>query len=234
MMRRHEQANDGHETGPGQPPPKVLALGPHDTRASARLHREVLDMEFVARAGERFLRLYHLAWVESDGGLALAAVDARGELAGALLGALDPALHYRSICRRHGLRLALSLLAHAAAHPRFGRELLATRAYRYARGLLRMAVKRSPASAPGPPAPKAGEVAHLMVRPSCRGMGAGGALLSEALRLGRAAGLEEMTLVTPPDLASRGFYEHLGWQSTGEIVSRSGERFVCYRWVFSS
>ncbi len=36
-------------------------------------------------------------------------------------------------------------------------------------------------------------------------------------------------LVTPPDLAAAGFYEHLGWQRTGELTSRSGEDFVGYR-----
>ncbi len=232
MTYPHEQEDDEHDGGNEQARPIILTLSPGYVRASARLHHEVLDMEFVARAGERFLRLYHSAWVQSDGGLALAALDGRGELTGVLLGALDPALHYRSILRRYGPRLGLCLLANAAVHPRFARELLVTRARRYIRGLLRAAFLRSSPTPAVPEARKTGEVAHIMVRPSSRGIGAGGALLNEALGRGRAAGLSEMMLVTPPDLESRGFYEHLGWQPAGEVTSRSGERFVRYRWDF--
>jgi hypothetical protein len=40
-----------------------------------------------------------------------------------------------------------------------------------------------------------------------------------------------MVLVTPPDLAARGFYEHLGWIADGEMTSKSGEPFVRYRFA---
>jgi N-acetylglutamate synthase-like GNAT family acetyltransferase len=199
------------------------------------MHREVLGTEFLARGGERFLRLYHRAWCESPAGLALAAVDARGELAGVLLGTLEPALHYRWMARRHGFGLALRLLGHALAHPRFAKELLVTRAARYARGALRV-IARRPGPTRGTAAQekaaqeKEGEITHLMVAPSARGAGIGKALVHEALRAAEAAGVDHLVLVTRPELAASGFYLHLGWLPYGELTSRSGEHFVRYKW----
>jgi ribosomal protein S18 acetylase RimI-like enzyme len=212
----------------------VRPLSLLDTQASARLHHEVLRTEFLARAGERFLRRYHLAWCESPAGLALAAASADGKLAGVLLGTLGPAAHYRFMARRHGVDLALCLLAQAAAHPRFARELFATRGFRYARGALRVLARRGGTARGTEPARKEGEITHLMVAPAARGAGVGRKLLEEALRAAEAAGLDQVVLVTRPELASAGFYSHLGWQPYGEVTSRSGEHFVRYRWPLGS
>jgi ribosomal protein S18 acetylase RimI-like enzyme len=63
-----------------------------------------------------------------------------------------------------------------------------------------------------------------MVRREAQGEGAGTALLEAAEDLGRHAGLDELMLVTPLDSGgAQRFYEHLGWEPTGERVSRSGE-----------
>lgn len=232
-------SSEGEEAaGPVGASFEVGPLSRSCTRASARLHLEVLGTEFLARGGERFLRLYHRAWCESPAGLALAAVDASGELAGVLLGTLEPAAHYRSMARRHGFGLALCLLGHALTHPRFAKELLVTRAVRYARGAVRVMARRpapTRGTAPeeGPeegPEGKEGEITHLMVAPSARGAGVGKALVHEALRAAEAAGIEQVVLVTRPELASGGFYLHLGWLPYGEVTSRSGEHFVRYKW----
>ncbi|HEY5025466.1 MAG TPA: GNAT family N-acetyltransferase [Acidimicrobiales bacterium] len=74
-----------------------------------------------------------------------------------------------------------------------------------------------------------GEITHLMVKPDMRGGGVGKELLAEACRVGQRSGLDDFVLVTPPDLAARAFYEHLGWHFAGELNSRSGEPFVRYR-----
>ena len=66
--------------------------------------------------------------------------------------------------------------------------------------------------------------------PAHRRSGVGRALLQEARRAAQDAGLDELVLVTPTDLAAEGFYEHLGWQRCGALTSRSGEQFVRYRW----
>ena len=208
----------------------IRPLTADDARVSARLHQEVLGAEFLARGGVGFLGLYHLAWCESPAGLALAAVDAGGDVIGVLLSALQPAAHYRFMARRHGIAMAARLLGHAATHPLFARELLVTRAARYARGAVRV-VSRRPGAARGPGRDlKEAEIAHLLVAPAARRAGVARALVQEALRAAEAAELDQVVLVTPPELAASGFYVHLGWQPYGEVTSRSGEHFVRYRW----
>ena len=227
----------------------VRPLRGDDIATSSRIHHEVLDAEFLARCGEAFLRCYQRAWVESPDGIALAAIDESGRVVGALLGAMRPERHFRAMVLRHGPALAFLLLAHAVRHPRFARELVATRTLRYGRGLLRIlgssGQRRDRHPAPRMPVPatdatsteldataqpRVGEVTHLMVRADARGGGVGRALLLEARRAAQSADLDELVLVTPPDLAARGFYEHLGWQPCGALTSRSGEQFFRYNW----
>lgn len=230
----------------------VRPLAPADLEVSARLHGEALDMEFLARCGPGFLRAYHRAWLDSPDCLALAALDDEGGVVGVLLGSLHPAAHYRAMVRRHGASLALWLLGRSVAHPLLARELVVTRAYRYLRGLTRMLAGslRAPRSfrgrggaaalddtsssavpVPGERSDPAAiaEVTHVMVRADARGSGVGRALLERAQEEARRAGLGELVLVTPPDLAAIGFYEHLGWQRVGELTSQSGEQFFRYR-----
>ena len=232
-------------------------LRPEDVAASARLHQEVLGTEFLGRCGDGFVRLYHRAWLESPVSLALTAVDESGELVGVLLGAFEPETHYRTMVRKQGPVLALRLVVRAASHPSFARELVATRAVRYARGVTRILAAALPLppcrhqtlSAPGGSdtrasrgdsdsiprsdggirTPSVGEITHVMVRQDARGRGVGRALLEEARRVCKNAGLNELVLVTPPDLAARTFYEHLGWRYAGKLTSRSDEDFVRYR-----
>lgn len=222
-----------------------------DTTVTSRLHFEVLSMEFLARCGVGFLRRYHRAWIDSPHALALAAEDEDGRVVGVLLGSLEPALHYRAMVRRHGLVLALWLLIGAASHPAAARELVSTRLLRYLRGVSRMvggavrAVARRRGKDSRPPTGavvaggrtgssgvtggKVGEVTHVMVRSDVQSQGVGRALLEAARRKAEEAGLSELVLVTPPDMAAGAFYEHLGWEKTGELTSRSGERFLRYR-----
>ena len=191
-------------------------------------------MEFVTRYGLRFLRVYYRAWTASPGAIALAAVDEDQELVGVLLGATDPSGHVRAMLRRHGAGLAVSLASYALVHPRLARDLLATRATRYIRGIWRamtVAVRRgSTTDVPvDDAARRVGEITHLLVAPTSQGLGIGRALMAEAMAEARRAGLDEMVLVTPPDLAARRFYERLGWRADGSLTSRSGEPFIRYR-----
>ncbi|MDE3086189.1 MAG: GNAT family N-acetyltransferase [Acidobacteriota bacterium] len=207
--------------------------------ATSALHEEVLHMEFLARAGRGFLRRYHWAWMDTDDAVALAAVDDHEVVVGFLLGALRPAGHFRSMVRRHGPQLAGALLIAAIRRPSFGRELVTTRLVRYVRGLGRMAWatangrrRRPPGGGPVPTATQraVGEVTHVLVRPDLQGSGAGRALLDAAAAASRAAGVEELMLVTPPELSGAvGFYEHLGWEHAGRLTSRSGEDFLRFR-----
>lgn len=216
--------------------PTIRDLGPRDAAAAAKLHEQVLHMEFLARCGQPFLRHYYAAWAASPGGIAIVAIDDNDNLLGLLLGATDPATHTRSIVRRDGMGLALRLLAHSLRHPRLARELVATRAIRYLGGVWRMAVARiRPAMTRAPERSndggddaRIGEVTHLLVDPGHQGGGVGRALVDAAVGRAQKAGVTRVDLVTPPDLAARHFYERLGWQAGDEIASRSGEAFVRY------
>ncbi len=223
----------------------VRALADEDLATAVPLHRQVLDVEFLTAFGPGFLRRYYRAWMESPGGIALAAADGE-RVVGVLLGATDPSGHARAMVRGHAAGLALRMAAGAAVRPRLARELVVTRSRRYARGLWR-SLRRRTSAAPPPPAgnvPGAtaggatgrpgsaghvGEITHLLVDPAAQGGGIGRALVEAAVAEGRAAGLAGLELVTPPDFAARRFYERLGWEAGEEVASQSGERFVKYR-----
>lgn len=206
-------------------------LRPSDAGASARLHEEVLGMEFLARFGPRLLGCYHRAWIASPAGIAIGAfLPPDDRLAGVMLGATAPAAHFKAMVRHDGVRLVVAMAAGAAARPALARELVVTRAGRYARGVGRIAasaLKKEGVAAPA--GPRIGEVTHLMVSPAAQGGGIGRLLLSETARIAREAGVDELVLVTPPDLAAGDFYRHLGWIPSGSVRSRSGEDFVRFR-----
>jgi ribosomal protein S18 acetylase RimI-like enzyme len=232
----------------------VRQLRREDVGRSTEIHLEVLDTEFLAECGRPFLRRYHRAWIESADGIALAAVDGRGQVVGVLLGSMRPDGHYRAMVRRHGAQLSLLLLTHALTRPRFARELIATRGARYLRGLwgmLSAALRDRAGGRPGPsPAPgdtgaagaagaagadadrplerRVGEITHVMVSSDAMGGGVGRAMVAAAQNLAEQAKLDELVLVTLPHLPAVAFYEHLGWQRVGERTSRSGEQFVQY------
>lgn len=228
--------NGARAGGGGHTGLEIRDLRLTDTRASAGIHQEVLGMEFLSRFGPRFLAAYHGAWVRSPAGLALAALDGDGRLVGLMLGSLDPAAHYRWMLRQAGPGLAVRLAGRALMDPPLARDLIATRGARYARGVWRQISNRRGRRAvaiatdgeTGPTIP-VGEITHLMVTSSGQGTGAGRALVAETEARARSAGVEELVLVTPPDLDARGFYNHLGWVEEGDMSSRSGESFIRFR-----
>lgn len=220
-----------------QPGFMVRDLRASDVHAAVTLHCQVLDMEFISRCGPAFVRTYYRAWLEAPGSLALAAEGSRGELAGMLLGALDPAGHTTAMVRSHLVPLAGRMVVAAVTRPALARELVVTRSARYARALRRALAGKGgqdreavPETVPPPGSPgRVGEVTHLLVDPSWQGRGVGRALLEAAAARGRHDGLSELMLVTPPDLAARGFYQRMGWVAEGAVTSRSGEPFIRYR-----
>jgi GNAT superfamily N-acetyltransferase len=217
---------------------RVRALAHADLTSAARLHRCVLDMEFLSRYGQAFMRTYYQAWVEAPQGIALAAVDEHDILVGALLGAVDPAAHTRGMVRQHGVRLGTRLAVQALEHPALAKDLIVTRGRRYVRGLARLVAARS-RRRPEPPiagtgGPAVGEITHVVVQPDRQGSGIGRALVDAAVMAGRNADLDELVLVTPPDLAAGTFYERLGWLPSGEVTSQSGEAFLRYRFPLAA
>jgi GNAT superfamily N-acetyltransferase len=212
----------------------VRALIDEDVSEAAQIHRGVLDMEFLSRLGPAFMRAYYRAWIEAPGAISLAARDDDGHLLGVLLGASDPASHFRAMVRHRGLGLGIKLVTYASVHPRLAKDLVVTRGRRYARGLTRLLVTRHARSSipqTQRAEPVVGEITHVLVRPEAQGRGVGRALLDAAVSASRFAGVQELVLVTPPELGARYFYESLGWRSEGAVKSRSGEDFLRFRFV---
>lgn len=211
----------------------VRRLTTAEVGSAAALHRRVLDMEFLTRFGPAFMRSYYRAWIGAPEAIALVVIDGKGDVVGALLGAIDPAVHTRLMVRRYGLRLGTRMVGHAAIHPALAKDLIVTRGRRYLRGMARIVSARirpsSASSSAAAPGPIVGEVTHVLVRPEYQGMGIGRALVTAAVAAAEDAKLHELVLVTPPDLAARDFYERLGWLADGEMKSRSGEQFLRYR-----
>ena len=211
----------------------VRPLADDDVVAAVRLHLQVLDMEFLSRFGPTFMSAYYRAWRETPGAISLVAVDDDDALVGVLLGASAPATHVRAIVREHGVQLATRLTLYAFSHPRVARELIVTRGRRYARGLLRLLGARFRTTDHSPSdehEPVVGEITHVLVNPAVQGQGVGRALVTACVELARASGVDELELVTPPDLAARYFYERLGWTLEGDLRSRSGEEFLRFRY----
>lgn len=210
----------------------VRALGNSDLDAAVSLHLQVLHMEFLSRFGPTFMRSYYRAWITSPGSIGLAALDENGAVLGVLLGASDPALHVRAMVREHGVGLGLALIGHSLTHPRLAKDLVVTRGWRYTRGVARLVISRLSKKSPSSPVtvgPVVGEITHVLVDPTAQGRGVGRALVEESVRQARASGVQELQLVTPPDMAAQHFYERLGWHASGEMQSRSGESFLRYR-----
>ena len=212
----------------------VRALVDADIREAALIHRGVLDMEFLSRLGPAFMRAYYRAWIEAPGSISLVALDDDGRLLGVLLGASDPATHVREMVRHRGLGLGIKLVTYASVHPRLARDLVVTRSRRYARGITRLLVKRlarSSNSQTQRAEPVVGEITHVLVRPEAQGRGVGRVLLDAAVSAARLAGVQELVLVTPPEIGARYFYESLGWRAEGAMQSRSGENFLRFRFI---
>jgi ribosomal protein S18 acetylase RimI-like enzyme len=226
--------------------PVVRPMVADDIPAAVALHQRELGAEFITGLGPGFLRAYYRAWLASPAGICFvaevaagppvprAAVAAAGP-AGLLLGSTDPQAHYRSMLRRHGAVLGLSLVLEALRHPSRGVTLARTRGIRYARALARSLWRAAPLRRrlePGAAAAvsvPAGEITHVAVDAAHRRAGVGRALMAGAEAALAAAGVARAELVTPlGEQAARAFYEALGWAAVAELRSRSGEAFVLF------
>jgi len=190
-------------------------------------------MEFLSRFGPAFMRTYYRAWIHTPGSVSLVARDDHGDLVGVLLGASDPGVHVRAMVRHHGVRIGARLVGYALVHPRLAKDLIVTRGWRYTRGVARLVLarlSRSPATSPVVDEAVVGELTHVLVSPAYQGRGVGRALVEAFVDAAREAGVHELMLVTPPDLAARHFYERLGWRCEGDMRSRSGEDFLRFRY----
>ena len=211
--------------------PYIHTMSLLDIPAAVGLHERELTGDFMSRFGGRFLARLYRAFLESPHAEALVSVDPRsGEPTGALLGTLDTPAHNSFVVRRHGPALALYGLGRALLHPALARDVLRTRAGRYARGVARSAFAGKRGAKPGrDDAERVGVVSYVMVAGGRRGCGIGASLVAAYEERARRAGLDRLELVTHPEGRGAGsFYRRIGWSYAGERVSASGERFAMY------
>jgi ribosomal protein S18 acetylase RimI-like enzyme len=235
------------------PPPEVLEVREatrRDLRATAAMHRRALPDGFFARLGPGFLRAYHASFVASPEAVALvvSAPDLEGEPAGFLVGTLRNRAHYRWVLRRAAPRLAVRLLAALVRRPRLAGVFVRTRATRYVRWIWRYPLRRaqgrgvrSEADTAGSPAastpaasaqavPPVAVLTHVTVDDRLRGRGAGRQLVEAFVARARAAGANEVRLVTEASDGASGFYERLGWSVVGEHTASDGSVVREFRW----
>lgn len=215
-------------TGPAGAGRAVRVLTDRDTARTALLHAQELPESFFARLGVRFLRVYHRSFIDSPHAVAFAA-ERDGHVEGFLLGVLAPAPHGAYVLRRWGTKMAAAAALAMLTRPRVLAVFLRTRVARYARGLWR----RRRVSASGDPRAATrtwAVLSHVAVDASCRGSGAGAALvgrLHESVVASRCAGV---VLLTEADGPGPGFYARLGYEDEGDVVGADGQPWRRFRW----
>ncbi len=216
------------------PPTPAPALGPRrwdgtmcvrplvkaDVCAMGALSRRVSNSRFLSLSELAFMRTCYLAWLEAPGSIAIGAVDECGDLLGALLGATDPAAHARAmLVGRRRLGIGAWLVAYAVVHPTVIKAFLVVRWHRYAFRVTPRVIREARRKASSPSERgylSLGEVSHLFVRLDRQGSGVGRALVDAATEMARAAGVNELVLVTPPKSVARNLCQRLGWIGDGE------------------
>lgn len=194
----------------------------------ARLHVQELPHGLFPRLGARFVTRWHRAHMASPFGRGLVAVRG-GVPVGFLLGSTDRRAHVEWIVERRRGELACAGLFGLVRRPALAAWFIRTRAFAYARRLLR----RSPSTTPGPEArsaPRGTAVLEaVMVVPGARKTGVGSLLVERFLASLAAAGSDHVELITKDgDAGAAGFYERRGWSRIRSHRDRDGDLGITF------
>jgi ribosomal protein S18 acetylase RimI-like enzyme len=196
-----------------------------DASWAATLHRRTLKAGMFPRLGPGFMNSYYRTFVRSPHAVAIVG-EMDGAPAGALVGTLRNASHYRWVLRSNGVVLALRGALGLTLRPWVAVQFARSRLGRYLRTALRHLRPRGAAAAAGDP--RAGEpvavLSHIAVEPALRGRGLGAELVDEFLDRAAAAGARQALLVTRagPGGAS-GFWRRAGWEPGGTHRDADGD-----------
>lgn len=186
------------------------------------LHLGSLDHGLFPALGKRFLKAYLETFLTSPYGVALIA-EQDGRPVGFLVGTTDDREHYRQVLRRSGSSLAVRGVKALALRPAVAWRFARTRAFRYARGALRLARSASSSTAPAATSGKDAVLVHMAVAPQCRGRGVGSRLVEAFVENVRRGGLSGIRLITRSGSAgAAAFYEKLGWCPETTFVDQDG------------
>lgn len=197
-----------------------------DAGFSGHLHRDALGVGLYPRLGWRFLRAYHLSFIDSPYALALLATS-DGQRVGVLLGTLDTARHHAWLVHHRSGRLLGRAALAIVVRPVVLAHFTHTRVGRYLR-LLRDTIALPP-DEQIPPLLTPAVLCHTAVIAPARGTGIGGALEQEfEVRL-RAAGDTVAVLLTETGGVAHAFYASHGWAVAGHGVDADGVALTRYR-----
>ena len=208
----------------------VRVLAERDTVRTAVLHAQELPGGFFPSLGTSFLRVYHRSFIDSPHAVAFAA-ERGGQVEGFLLGVLNPAQHGAYVLRRWGTRLAVAAVLALLTRPRVLGLFLRTRVVRYARGLWRRRrAAAGPSNGIGQTARTWSVLSHVAVDPSCRGTGAGAALVERLHQYVVVTAGAGVVLLTEGDGPGPAFYRRLGYEDEGDVVGADGQPWRRFRW----
>lgn len=209
-------------TPTSRPGAGVRPAAPTDVGTVARLHRSELRHGLYPLLGERFLRRYHMALLESPHTSVLVAGPIGAPL-GFVVMVLDPPLHRAWLRGHEAAPLALHGALGLLTHPRALWLFVRTRLTRYLRAAFR---RGRPETDRDPPA----VLLHVAVDEAGRGEGIGSALVAAGVREAGADGRDEVRLVTSADSAAGRFYDRLGWARLGRRPGRDGGPVTEFSW----
>lgn len=197
----------------------IRPLERRDVEFCVALHREALGHGFFVELGDRFMRAYYGALLDSPHAVALK-VEVGGQAVGLLVGALRARVHRSWMIRHRGALLVVLGSAGLIGHPRAAFRFARTRLRRYARTWRRqrldepeeqLAIGADPAV-----------LTHVAVVPGARRSGAGRRLVEAFTDQALHAGAHRALLTTLADEGAGSFYERLGWRRSGTHTTADG------------
>lgn len=207
------------------PPPRtrssvvVRPMDRSDLGFATSLHLQSLNHGLFPALGSSFLKAYLGTFVSSPSALALIA-EKDGAPVGFVVGTLDDRAHYGHVVRHCGLKLVPRAAVSLVVRPKVALRFIRTRAFRYARGAVRLAgTKPTQAAASFRDA----VLTHMAVEQSARSQGVGQKLALAFVEQVRNSDADGVAVTTRSGSAGAArFYEKLGWRSVGEFLDRDG------------
>ena len=205
---------------PGSASP-VRSLERRDVEFCVALHREALGHGFFVELGDRFMRAYYRALLDSPHAVAIKG-EVGGQAVGFVVGAVRARAHRGWMLRHRGALLAVLGSAGLLRHPPAALRFVRTRLGRYARTWRRerLGEPRQQACIAADPA----VLTHVAVVPGARRSGAGRRLVEAFVNEAMRAGAQRALLTTRADDGAGSFYERLGWRRSGTHTTVDGRQ----------
>lgn len=208
--------------------------------ATATLHAHQLPNGLFPALGQRFLRLWHRTFLDTDHAAGAVVVDtsAHDTVVGYLLLALDPLEHIHELKIKYRRELLREGIYGLVRRPSLGLHFVRTRAVRYA---VRLFARRPCCPDASAEEPVPAVVQAVVTDPRYAGRKVATRLLHWAQLRTMDAGIRQLALVTDAEMTSGGallapaesqgaaaMYDHLGWRRVAQR-ERDGRQLVEFR-----